>query len=362
MFVYSDITTDARVQRAAEALSAQYNLTLISTYTRKYYQSNQYKTLFVGGRYSSSILDVLSCVYQASKIIKDIRPDIVYCHDYYSSLLARLIISKKYCNSIIYDAHELFVPMDGYKLDLHQRIFYLFEKSIINKVDLLIGTNKERVDIMKRHYKLTKAPIIIRNISQLQIYENDITSNISRDLDEFFEQDGITLVYAGCVSKDRRIDTLLSSALKYSNKFKVLIVGDGNQLKELKEFSLNNKELLVAFTGSVPYSALGYVLSRCDIGYINYPTDIPNNIYCASNKIYEYTSVGLPILANNNPTVKAILEENRIGISTDDFDEGLLYVVANIDLLKQSCIAFSRNNSWENERHKLINAVNQISL
>ena len=105
---------------------------------------------------------------------------------------------------------------------------------------------------------------------------------------------------------------------------------------------------------------MGSILSRCDIGFVHYPVDILNNIYCASNKIYEYASVGLPILANENPTVKEILDGAHIGLATKDFTEGLRQLIDAFKAYKGNCIKFSRENPWEHEALRLLQTVKSL--
>jgi glycosyltransferase involved in cell wall biosynthesis len=360
MFVYSDISTDARVQRAAHALSKKYNVTLLSTNCGKKITDTTYNNILIGNKSQNTLLNLVSCFRDALRIIKRQKPDVVYCHDYYSAVLAWTLYLIRYRGKIVYDAHELFVQMDGFPLDSHQSFFYWFEKRIIRKVNLVIGANKERCDIMKSHYNLNVEPIVIRNISQLDIIKTDRSDTILRELNTFFQKPGLTLVYAGAVSKDRKIDQLLTAALKMYDIIKVLIIGTGNQLIELKEISNNNPQLTIAFTGQVPYNCLGALLTKCDIGFLNYPNNIPNNIYCASNKIFEYASIGLPILANENPTVKGILNSNNIGIACDDILKGLNIITSKIAEMKDACRVFTFSNCWDKESNILVDAINQI--
>ena len=359
MYVYNDITTDARVQRAADALAADYDLTLISTQKGKLIKDNNYKNLLVGWR-SQGMTNIMATIMGAWRIVRKQHPDVVYCHDYYSSILAYLLIKTHYSGKIVYDAHELIIPEDGYKNN-RLSFFYWFEKRIVNKVDLLICASKERGSIMKEHYGLQNAPLVIPNISQLQINDEDKdVQSILDSLKDFFSIDKTTVVYAGAVTGSRRINELLDATISLSDRCKLLIVGNGSALDSIKNKATEHPELESAFTGGIPYKCLGSVLSRCDIGFLYYPSNTLNNKYCASNKIYEYASVGLPMLANENPTVKDILENAKIGISTLNFREGLLQLVADGETYKRNCQVFTLENQWLNEAERLKGAIGTL--
>ena len=359
MYVYNDITTDARVQRAANALADHFDLTLISTQKGKEIQDQKYKNVLVSG--GASKLNLFGSIYAAFRCIRKERPDYVYCHDYYSAVLAYLLLKTKYKGRIIYDAHELIIPEKEYP-DRRQSFFYWFEQRIVKKVDLLICASKERGDLMQKHYKLITTPLVIDNISQLAISSDSETADVLKSLDSFFQQPGTTVVYAGAVTKTRRINDLLETVASMSLQFKLLIVGNGPFLSELRDEASKYTKLVTAFTGGVPYKSLGAILSRCDIGFLYYPSDTLNNTYCASNKIYEYASVGLPMLANENPTVKAILNKSKIGLSTGDFKAGLIRISAEINFYKQMCEVFTTNNQWSSEASLLLERIKAIPL
>lgn len=357
MYVYGDITTDARVQRAANALCSDFDVVVLSHDKGKKVEDGSFRNILLKGWKGHPFLTTLGTVFQAFWFVKRERPEYVYAHDYYSSLLCKLLLRKKYCEKIIYDAHELIIPEEGKKMGFRDKIYYNVEKSIVNNVDFVVCASEERSQMMQEHYKLKSAPLAIKNISQLTVSDDDKTKGILQKLENFFAEPGVTVVYAGVVAKSRRIGELLDAVAALAPKFKLLIVGNGDAIPELQAKAVGQKDLVSAFTGSVPYRSLGAILTLCDVGFIYYPTNSLNNIYCASNKIYEYASVGLPMMSNENPTVKKILEEAHVGIATSDFKKGLLWIESNRDKCKNNCVDFSHNNSWATEAELLRQSI-----
>lgn len=356
MYVYNDIITDARVQRAATAMSDIFDVTVISTKSGKVIHDSEYKNILVGGRYRGA-MDLLDSIISTFRLIRKERPDVIYCHDYYSAILAFLLIITRYSGKIIYDAHELIIPENNHKNN-RLKFFYWFEKRIVKQTSLLICASEKRGEIMYEHYGLDKKPFVVPNISQLQINdENNDVKNILASLRGFFGFPGSTIVYAGVVTSSRRINKLLDASIALSDKCKLLIIGNGDALQSLKDKAAKHSELKSAFTGAVPYNCLGSLLSRCDVGFLYYPSDTLNNKYCASNKIYEYASVGLPILSNDNPTIEEELKNGHIGIATDNLEQGLRELLHSKDLYKQHCLDFSLKNSWVKRATQFRDAV-----
>ena len=360
MYVFGDITTDARVQRAANALAPDFDVTVLSHNKGKIFESSYFKNVLLEGCPSFSSLNYIATVWQAYKYIRACKPDIFYAHDYFSALLAKLLLDKKFCKRIVFDEHELIIPESGKKMRRRQTFFYRFEKAIVHCVDLVVCASEERGKLMQEHYHLLSKPLVINNISQLEISNNPNSVSILNGLQEFFTCPGVSVVYAGVVSRVRRIDELLKAVSELTPQFKLLIVGNGDLLEELRERAASYPQLVFASTGSVPYNCLGAILSRCDIGFLYYPADTLNNTFCASNKIYEYASVGLPMLSNDNPTVKAIMNEAKIGISTNNLVEGLNIISKDINYFKDNCQKFTENNQWVSEAERLRIAVKEI--
>lgn len=358
MYVYGDITTDARVNRAATALSGSFDVKLMSQDCGKPVVDGKYKNILIKHKFSG-LAKILYTTFQAFRLVKHERPDILYCHDYYSALLAFLCRRKKYCKHVIYDAHELIIPESGHK-DKRQSFFYWFEKQIIKKVDLVICASKERCEQMVNHYGLKVTPTVIRNISQLTISDDEQTREIMNSLENFFLTPEPTVVYAGAVMKSRRIQELAKTVAELAPKFKLLIVGNGDAIDSIMEIASANPEMKTHFTGSVPYKNLGAILSKCDIGFVYYPTNTLNNRFCASNKVYEYASVGLPMISNENPTIKAELDENHLGIATSDLKQGLVDLSKDLVSYKVSCEKYTKNNPWQRDADLLLESVKQI--
>lgn len=356
MYVYGDIMTDARVQRCAIALSKIYSVTVISASSSKVVQSVPYKNIIVGNKWQG-LYSYLKSLFQTIQIVRTEKPDILYGQDYYSALLLKFFIGNSNIHKIVYDAHELIIPEKGKVLGLRMLLFYLIEKSIIKKVNIVIAASKERATLMKEHYHLDTVPHYIQNISQLRIDFNSIPANLISPLRDFFSKPGNTIVYAGVVTKSRKLKDLVKTVSNLAPRNKLLIIGNGDALDDIKSIAAENDAMVYLFTGTVPYMALGAILSHCDIGIIYYPTDTLNNINCASNKLYEYASVCLPILSNNNPTIKNYLDKFQIGIANDDFNLGLQQMDNKLKIFKKNMATFNLLNTWKSEEEKLIELI-----
>jgi glycosyltransferase involved in cell wall biosynthesis len=358
MFVYNDLNTDARVQRAAEVISDIVDLEVLSIGDE--YSSTKYKTTNIKSSTVSNIFKYFDVLRKIVKWSMGRKYDILYAHDFSSSLPALYMKAFKKCNKLVYDAHELYIPQKGITFSLRDKFFYQLEKVLIKKSDLIICAQEKRGEIMRAHYGLQSKPVIIRNISKLPLTDSQLDPELQKKCNEFFLKKGTTVVYAGALVANRKLDELISTVSQLGQGFKLLFVGGGSDKERLQDLTKNYPLLTCCFLGNVPYVHLSKVLKRCDIGYLFYPTDIFNNIYCASNKVYEYASINLPIVANKNPTLEEIFNKWEIGICTSDLQIAIKTIITNMDKYKSNCIIFNNENRWENEAVLLIKEVKSV--
>lgn len=355
--VFNSLDTDSRVQRSSDALTEIGDVTLIGIGNE--YNNDNVNSIALNIKSRHNLLRYFEFIFKTKKIMKQIDYDLFFANDFYC---AELVLWAKRRNKklkIVYDAHELYIPYKGQRLNSRFKFFYRKEKMAINIADLVLCANQDRAKIMKEYYGLNSDPIAIRNISKLPRTDNTICKKHENETDSFFKQPGITLVYAGVLSSTRRIESLIE-ILEKKPDTKLLIIGEGSHRAYLEQIArpLGSR---VLFTGTIPYVNLSVLLSRCDIGYLYYPTDILNNIYCAPNKIYEYSSVRLPMISNANPTLEKILNNNSIGISSDDLFSAFTTVSKNLDKYKSGCDVFNIENQWKDEKVKLINCIRRLN-
>lgn len=360
MFVYNDLSTDSRVQRSLSVLNRLFEITVICTGGAVDYPNVECIVIESENsgrmRYFDTILKTLS-------LMKSYKYDCLYLHDYYSCVLSLFVHRKK---TVIYDAHELIVPDDNMPDNLRDKFFRVFEKRAVKIADLIIVANEQRGLLMSNYYHLRQPPFCVPNYSELPM---DNGYSMSNELEQFFTSKKLTIVYAGALSYDREIDKLITEINNNQDFYKILIIGDGPAYNDLIRLASSCNGLDYLFMGSVPYCHLGTILSKCDIGFISYPKTNLNSIYCASNKIYEYASVKLPMLCNDNPSLKEVVGKNGIGLCVSDttdagccgsIDEALKLINNNYAYYLTNIESFRSKNSWDTIATNYLREVDSI--
>ena len=359
MFVYSDLKTDARVMRSINALKENYNITVLatdSTGERKNGTDDfRYVDVIDSGE-KNPLIRYLKCLKKVCAYVKRNEYDVLYCHDYYSAPVLLFSTLFKKIEKCIYDAHELYIPKAT--SSKREKITFFIEKRAIECADVVICASERRKAIMNQKFKLKRDITVINNISILPQERDGL--DINREMEQFFSNDKKTVVYCGALMKARRPDLLIDAAEKLEDQIQVLIIGNGEEKENLKERAKEKCLENVKFMDAIPYRDIYGWISKCDIGYLYYDNSNMNNANCAPNKIYEYASAGLPMVGNENPGLSDYFSRYRIGETSDDIVRAICGVRENYNIYKKNLDVFLQDCSWENEKERLIDAVNSI--
>ncbi len=263
--------------------------------------------------------------------------DIILVLNYSSLPFLKIARKRNKKAKIIYDSFELIIKTREEKKTLRDRFYLWQEKLITKKTNYIITANEERALIMQGRYGLKQKPYIIKNIpTEIPIFK-------PRKLNE---NERVSIVYLGYVSKTRKIDKLVDY-IANKNELDLYVYGDGDYYKELLDYEEKKEFKNVFVMGRYNQNEIEGILKKHHIGYICYDTKGLNNIYCEPNKIYDYTFHRLPLISFYHPKLYFIFERYQIGISSDNIVEALNEIVKNYNDYQERLVEF--NNITEKE-------------
>jgi glycosyltransferase involved in cell wall biosynthesis len=351
VLVFNDIKTDSRVIRTANTLAECDGVEVEVIGFGDNIAAAQYKSVVLNTKYSGGIKRYFAFLRALNKYLKDNHFDYLYANDFYSAI--PVLRYRKKFKKIIYDAHELYIPNALSKMGLKSYFFYRLEKAALKRADGIICAQHDRAVIMEAHYKLRMTPTVIQNISKLDECNKELPDHLANELNAFFKKNETTIVYAGKIRPDSKIEEMMELLESNGKPYNVLIVGGGENLDIIKQNTLRYKNINVFFTGSLAFEMMGTILRRCSIAYMYYPISDLNNKYCAPNKLFEYSSIGLPTVCNENPTIKEIYRNWEIGVCNNDIIRAIDECSKNNAYYKQNCYKFNEVFSWDKEKKKL---------
>ena len=272
------------------------------------------------------------------------------------SLLPLGVIAKKLLGvQLVYDCHELETEIFSLS-GVRQKLARIIEKNLIGQVNLVLVVSPSIGDWYKKAYG-------IKNVYTVMNCPPHRIPTPSRKLREALKipANKRILIYQGGIVMGRGVEGLLKAFAAQDDGAHVLVLmGYGDLMPLAQDYSRKYKNIFVHPAVS-PDVILEYTASA-DIGvaYIDNPS--LNDRYCLPNKLFEYIMVGLPVLVNDAPEMKRIIEKHSIGVVLEELSKTSINDALNklslrsrkqlsADLLTSSSIY-----CWENQANILVEA------
>lgn len=183
-----------------------------------------------------------------SKILEDINPDLVHCHNYKSNIYIALSLINNRKIKKITTLHGYLLP----KLFSSLRLYYFLDRKLLTNFDrIVLVSNKIKNRLPARIMKSEKLATIYNGIST-EGFEPNVTK---KNICDASESEGLNFICVGRLSPEKNYSEaiyLFSMIEKEVSKSKLLIVGDGPERERLEklviDLGLGSK---VFFTGYV---------------------------------------------------------------------------------------------------------------
>lgn len=297
-------------------------------------------------RFRHYVKSVLTSIYEQDDEICIINEDTV-------CLLWKVICMYKY---LIY-----FLETPGYNVRLKYRIYTPAFKLInaCRGAHKIICCEYNRAHIIKGLFQLDELPIILPNKFfeiESQLDDRNIPDDIQLILDEVKSRavGKKIILYQGVFnSGERRLEEFILAVNSLPDEYVLLAMGRGNAMFELlKEKYSSDRIIFIDFIN--PPFHLG-ITSLAHIGILSYfPVNksfiqILNPLYCAPNKIFEYSKYGLPMISNDVPALKSTFKEFNCGeiveypISISGIAQKILTISSNYEMYTKGALNYYKS-------------------
>ena len=183
------------------------------------------------------------------------------------------------------------------------RLIFKLGLMISGKTVCFAVTNKLSEDLFHKFGK-------VKNLKKIDTLHDGVDL-IKFKNDKIIENSTPLLTYCGSLSKSKGIDLIINSA-KYINNVEFLIIGGLKvEVEHYKKIANDNGVKNINFIGQVNYSDVPNLLNKSDILLLpSSAKNIKSRNYTSAMKLFEYMSIGKPIIASNIPSNTEILENN----------------------------------------------------
>jgi glycosyltransferase involved in cell wall biosynthesis len=297
------------------------------------------------------------------------RGDLYHFHDPELLMvggLLKLLTGKP----VVYDVHENY-PEDILTKEwipaLLRRpisaLFRLFEDGAARWMDGVVVVN----DHLAERFAGKSRVASVFNYSRLQ------SSPAGEDRgEEARTQETPYFVYAGRISDDRGLHECAQALSRLEESdVELLCAGRIGHIAEegLRELLEGQRpESRFKYLGLLPYEAIPPLLQDAVAGLLCFrPT--PNNVLGTPNKLFEYMSAGLPVIASDFPFIHAVVTEADCGllVQAEDVEE----IAAAMERLlreRDQAVRWGRNGlraveeryNWQREEKKLLSLYGDL--
>ncbi|MCP4800053.1 MAG: glycosyltransferase family 4 protein [bacterium] len=287
------------------------------------------------------------------------KPTVCHGHEVQGAFPA-WIVAKITKTPFVYDAHELECHRSGrIHITVYGKLLRKTVKSLLKRASGVICASSARADVMLDEYGITQRPTVIMNVTpQSGILRGpDAVSPFKEEI-----ADPKIVIYQGVVTTGRGLDTLVDSLKYLPQNVRLLVVGDGAAMKAMEAIAISNSnQHRLYMVGRVPFEQVESYMRLADVGVVIYQNTCLNNYLCAPNKIFDYCSVGVPVVGSNFPEVEKIINEFEVGAvfdpeSSESIASAIMEVLENNskhDRMKENAIKVKNSINWEQQQDRL---------
>lgn len=297
---------------------------------------------------------------QAYQLAKAVNADIYHFHD--PELLPWGLLLKWQGKKVIYDAHED-VPRDILTKAWIPAPLRISVATITEWVENFIARRLDRVItatpfIRDRFLSIKANAVDINNYPMLGELSAPVQTQV---------QNKSKVCFTGAISIER-------GAIEMVNALTQMDV----ELQLAGSFSpVSLREHLISLPGWSKVIELGQVkrqklpeIFASSIAGLVLFHPVPNNINAQPNKLFEYMSAGLPVIASHFPLWRKIVEEVGCGLCVDPLDSNAIAVAINwvaehpqqaAQMGQKGLDAIKGRFNWESEAVRLTGLYEQLS-
>lgn len=304
--------------------------------------------------------------FKASKSVYkrglELNADIYHLHD--PELLWYGIKLKKRNKCVIFDSHEdlprqiegrAYIPK--FSRSLISYVLERYEDYCCSKYDAIITATPF---INQRFLKVNDTCANVNNYPFLNEFKSDDKGKIRATTDH--------VCYIGAIAKIRGLTQVVQSLVKTNAVLQ--LAGGIMPLAYKDELMKTTGWENVNYFGKVSREKVKEILNGSVAGIVTF-LPYPNHTNAQPNKLFEYMSSSIPVIASHYPLWKGIIEKYDAGIcvdpeNSDEIANAIEYLVNNPSIAKakgeNGRAAIEGVFNWEQEEKKLIDVYENISI
>ena len=313
----------------------------------------------LGDPSANRIHRILFSSWRAYRFLRLAPADIIHFHD--PELLPVGFLLKNGKRRVVYDSHE---DVPRQILSKHW-IHPVLRKTVSVLVEALENYVAKRLDTV-----VCATPSILRRFRRINPVSIDVNNY---PIQEEFQQPGRrqpcsrTICYVGGITRERGITELLKS-LEILRDVTMIMCGPFESRAYADELMSMPGWKFVDYRGVVGRDEVNKIMACSRAGMVTFLPG-PNHNDAQPNKMFEYMSASLPLIASDFPLWRRTIEGNQCGLCVDpsspeEIAHAIATLLSNETLCREKGIAGRKaimsSFNWRNESEKLLNLYERI--
>lgn len=281
------------------------------------------------------------------------KQDLTVLHAHNVSTLPIAVVLKWMTGvPIIYDAHELESRTHGLTATRSRMIRWI-EGLFIGQVDRTITVCDSIADWYADEYPI-KRPVVVRNVPMGAAAPVARTTLLREEHN--IPVDAILYLYQGLLSTGRGLEDLIEVFAGLDTDSHLVIMGYGELEQQVQTAATSYPK--IHFQPAVHPDEVLLYTSSADVGLCLIENTCLSYYYSLPNKLFEYLLSGLPVLVNDMPEQRHIVEEFGCGWIAPESLAGQRALIESINMHEiETCRVGAKQASgrfrWEIEAERL---------
>ncbi len=245
--------------------------------------------------------------------------DAWHCNDIEAFVLGWLAQRLNPKLALVYDCHE-FESERNAKPAIERRLVQWLERRMIRRASAVLTVSPSIAQAYRQRYDShgMKAIHLVRNIPDAAARQEGAgQADLFRERFSIPEDDFIAL-YQGAFTFNRGLETALEAMQGLEEEGIHLVLMGYGPLQELVDQAAEAASHIHVHP-AVSYAEVLAHTRSADVGLVSVRPTCLSYLYCLPNKLFEYLLAGVPVLSNDLPDCREVIESYQVGaiVSSD---------------------------------------------
>ncbi|MDD5014858.1 MAG: glycosyltransferase [Atribacterota bacterium] len=328
----------------------------------------RYRSVNVTGKVKYPLPIPLS--FRVKKVITEFNPDIIHIHHPFLLSSPAIMYGKKFGIPKILTLHTQYEQYAYYIYPIPERVTQEAIKMIISnlayKTDCITTPSASMKELIEGYGIKNRIEVIPNAIHLISFREDDEWKRTEIKKKYHLKEDDKIILFVGRVAAEKSIDKIIKALAiikkRNSTKEKLLIVGDGPAMDELKQLTRTLKvEEDVIFAGTVSYEEIQHYYKMAYVFTITSTTETFGIV------TIEALASGVPVLAVKAPGAVDILTDGLDGLlvdnDTEKFADALEKIIREPELrgkLSRGALKTSEKYNIDTVSERMLNLYREV--